>query len=518
MNEIIKDLLKGLIGVFIAVFLPKHIFIIIREFIFFGVKSIFKLWKLNALICLLCLIYFKTMLTNSINQYYLVISLFLLLFFISFIVSCFIFYKKLNVDNSLIVYGCFSSKEKEYLILDLDAENINDRLIHNCKEINRNNFILKSGILRLSFIEFPKFLPILLGYRGTKNMFDKFINTQKHISSLYFIRDINDQKLTTVLNFESLNFTNPELLNNLTALLNKISNEKVLDIKEIAEVNLKLFVLVFSQTFLDMFIQNNDFDNANSIIEDDEKILREIKEQLELNFGTEYQEFNNFSNIWSSYLDRNKAVILLEQNQFKGAITYIFNSIRLNPYYPYFNYETFKSNFSKRYAIELSYSLESNAKELESETETEENKNDFVKLRQRLSESIASRDAELNTNVVLEIIKRDENKISLEFLENELKKLDNENPVILLIKSDIVKYLPDNTEKVNQIYFGRIDESINYLNKLVEIDNNFPIIKTKIGALIMCKALQSGNKTEIENGTKLWSEGMHFMTELGFKL
>jgi len=514
MNEIIKDFAKGLIGAFIVVFLPKHIFILIREFIIFGIKSIFKFWILNIFItAIFYLCYLKTNYFAKVDSYLLEIALIVLLFCISYVVRFFSFYRKLNIQNSLFVYGCFSSKEKEYLILDLDAENINDRLNTKCEEIKRNNFIFKSNTLRLSFIEFPKFLPILLGYRGTKKIFDKFISKKKHISSLYFIRDINDLKLTTTLNFDSLNFTNPELLNNLSALLDKISNEKLLDIIEITEINLKLYILVFGQTFLDSFIQNKDFDSSTLIIQDSETILYDIKEQLELKFENGYQEFKNFHEIWSSYLYRNKAVILLEQKQYKGAITHIFNSIRLNPYYPYSNYETFKTNYVKRYGLELSFSIEKITKEQEIES-----KNDFVKLRDKINESIVSKDAELNTNVVLRIIEMDEDAVSLEFLEQELNNLDNRNPAVLLIKSEVIKYLPDNTEKVNRIYYGRIEESIGFLNKLIEIDNNFPMIKSKIGSLIMTRAFHTGNETEIEKGVKLWSEGMHFMTELGFKI
>lgn len=512
MNEILINIGKGIIGIIIAVFLPKQIFISIREFIVFGLKSILKYWKYNFLFILLSFfIYFKTTLLNEIDISHLIFALAVLILIFSIIFSFVSIYLKLNKQNSLMIYGCYSSKEKEYLFLDLDAELINDKLIRECENLNNNLFILKSKTLSLDFLEFPKFIPIILGYRGTTRFFEKFISNNKHISSLYFIRDVTDQRILTNLNYNQNNFVNAELITLLTSLQDKISYEKI-DIKVIAVINLKLYVLVFGQSFLDYFVNSNDYKNSNRILEDTEKILLEVKGQIEQNITNELKEFKDFFNIWSSYIDRYKAILLIEQDELKGAISYIINSIQLNPYYPYSNYHTFKTNFSKRYGIELSYSIEGTSKEFEVDEI-----NDFEKIREQLSESIVSKEAEFNTKIVQEIIRRDDKQLFLKYLEIELKVLDNSNPAILLLKSDILKYLPDGTEKINEIYYGRIDETISLLNEIIKIDNKFPIINAKIGSLMMSKAIHNGNEKDIENGIKIWTEGMHFLTELGFK-
>lgn len=512
MNDILKDIGKGLIGIIIVVFLPKQIFISIREFIVFGLKSIVKFWKINCFLALLSIfVYYKTTSLGKTNILHFVFISATLILLVSVIFSFVSIYLKLNKQNSLMIYGCYSSKEKEYLFLDLDAELVNDRLIKECEQLNNKLFVLRSNILSLDFLEFPKFIPIILGYRGTIRLFEKFIANKRHISSLYFIRDVSDQKILTNLNYDQTNFVNPELMSLLISLQNKISNEKI-DIKEIAIINLKLNVLIFGQSCLDYFVHSKDYKNSNTIIEDTERILLEINEQIERNITNELKEFKDFFNIWSSNIDRYKAIVLLEQDELKGAISYIISSIKLNPYYPYSNYQTFKTNFSKRYGIELSYSIEKMSKDIELGDE-----NDFEEIRRQLSNSIVSKDAEFNTKIIQEIISKDIKKSSLAYLENELKTLDSSNPAILLLKSDIIKYLPDGTEKVNEIYFGRIDETVSILNEINKFDNKFPIINAKIGSLMMIKAFHNENEKDIENAIKIWSEGIHFLTELGFK-
>lgn len=512
MIDIFKDLGKGLIGILIAVFLPKQIFISVREFIIFGFKSIIKHWKFNSVLVLISiLINFKTIIFDKFEKLLIIVFVFIFIYIFSIIINLISFYLKLTTNNSLIVYGCYSSKDKEYLFLDLDAELINDRIIKECEILKKKIFILNTKFINLAFIEFPKFIPILFGYRGTTKIFDRFILNKKHISSLYYIRDISDQKIITKLNYSESNFFNGELNSILDSLQNRISNENI-DIKEISIINLKLYVLVFGQSFLDIFLNAKNYQGANKILEDSEKILLEINEQINKNVVVEIKEFKDFFNYWSSYIDRYKAIILIEQDELKGAITYILNSIKLNPYYPYNNYETFKINFSKRYGLELSYSIEEVSNDMEIE-----NINDFEKIREQISNSIVAKYAEFNSKILLEIIKRDDKQNSLEYLEKELKKLDDNNSAILLLKSDILKYLPDDTKKINKIYYGRIDESILNLNKILALDNNFPIIKAKIGSLMMIKSFCNGNEEDIENGIKILTEGMHFLTELGFK-
>lgn len=64
----------------------------------------------------------------------------------------------------------------------------------------------------------------------------------------------------------------------------------------------------------------------------------------------------------------------------------------------------------------------------------------------------------------------------------------------------------------------RFDASINLLKEALKLDSEFPIIHTKLGILIMLKGMHFENDRLIEEGIKEYIEGMHIMTELGFKV
>jgi hypothetical protein len=512
MIEILKDAWKAIVGLLIVVFLPKQIFIAFREFVLFGFKSVVKYWIVNFLTSvLIAILYFKTVLFNGIDFVYLIIALISLIFICSTFFHLISIYLKLNKNNSLVIYGSYSSKEKEYLFLDLDAELLNDRLKRESEQLNRNSFVLKSNIINLTFIELPKFTPIILGYRGTIRLFEKFVLKRKHLSSLYFLRDVSDQKILTNIVEEPSNFINGDLPPNLIALQNKISNEKI-DIKEIAVINLKLYVLVFGQTYLDSFLVTKDYNTVKDILDDTEKLLLEIKEQIEQNVNSEIKEFTEFNTFWKSNILRYRAILLIEQDELRGAISYTINAIKLNPYYPYSNYETFKINFTKRYGVELSYSIESKFKEMEVEGET-----DFDAIRARITNTIVARDSEFNTKLLLEVIRKDTKQQHLKFLEEELKTLDSTNIAVLLLKSDVLKILPDETEKVQEVYLGRIEEIVSTLYEILALDGSFALVKTKVGSLHMSRGFHTDDEVEVEKGLKIWTEGMHFLTELGFK-
>ena len=508
--EILKTFSNEIIGIsvagIVAVFLPKKAFIFLKEFVLFGARAILKHWKLN--IVTLYFIIDGSLAFNS----QMIITLLLILFPISVIADFYSISMKLNTKASLIVYGCFSTKDKEYLITDLDAENINENLLQKIKEIKERHFIFQSNKLDLNFIEIPKFLPLLLGYKGIKKLFEKYLNNGKQISSLFFI-NTNEKQLIPKLNYNPKNFAaGTEEFSCITSLLKQLSNNRAFTLQEVAEITFNIYILIFSQVLLNIFINNKDFSSANSVIEDNEKLLLELNQQIKITNINEISEFVIFNNFWKSHLYRYRAILLLEQGQFIGSAEYIIKAIQLNPYYPYANYEIFKVNFIKRYSLELTYSVEDKTNEL-----GVENPNNLNMLRAKIQESISFKEIELNSEILLNIIKKDQQNIAIKFIENQLTNLNSENPAILLIKADVCKYLPDNSPKINQIYYGRIDEAVSYLNKIIELDNNFTFIKTKIGALLINKSLHTKNVEEIEAAIKTYSEGKHFLTEVGFK-
>jgi|GEM_PF-2872217 hypothetical protein len=510
-SNILKDLFKGILGILIAVFLPKQIFICIREVILFCFRSLINSWIVAISVTIFCIGIYYWLPYQFLLKEFIIVS-FLIILLACSLTELFKLHKHLSKKGSIVIYGCFSTRDKEYLLIDVDAEGINEILKEECKYLKANHFVFKKGILNLEFISLPKFIPLLLGYRGSKKFFENFINKGKHVVSLHFIRNISDQQLVTSLNYNIEYFANGQFLKQVDTLIDKISNEKNLGQREVASINLKFLVLIFSQSFLDYVIDNGQHSDAQVIVEESDQLLNDLKATFTRN-QIEISEADDFFNIWKSYINRHRAIVLLEQNELRGAATYLISAIKLNPYYPYFNYHTFKDNYTKRYGIELSYSIEKMSKILDTNTD-----NDFDKVRNKIREGIISIDADFNHNLLLQIIAKDQKGINYNHIEQELLKLENDNIATMLIKAEVLKYLPDGSEKINEAYSGRLDGVIELLKEIALRDSSFSVIHSKIGSLLMNKLMLNPDESKMKEAMDLWVNGMHFLTELGFSI
>ncbi len=106
------------------------------------------------------------------------------------------------------------------------------------------------------------------------------------------------------------------------------------------------------------------------------------------------------------------------------------------------------------------------------------------------------------------------------YAEDEIEKYKKLNIQKLkeeLTKNEVIKYIKKGTEKFNEMYVDRFDDCISILRETVKLDNDFPLLHTKLGIMIMMKGMHFKSEKLIEEGANEYKKGMHFMTELGFK-
>lgn len=512
MNEILKDILKGLAGLGLTLLLPKYILFSIREILKFGIKSIVKIWYVSlCIITISIFIWYNIEVGKYIDPFTFIVLTFSTIFLTTFLIYL---HKSLKVNykgmNSAI-YGCYSVKEQEYLQVDIDAESINQKLKQICQKYNSTIFIFKTGLLQLNYIEFPKFISTLLGYEGINSKIQKRVLSKTHVFAIHYFREIGEQKLLIELNYNKTDFSNPEFVEKVIAIFNIISEKSNLSNLGIVEISIKFLTLIFSQTLIDYLIDSKDYGKIHTTLEDVEKLLEEIREEtLQLNIEQNNKEFTNFYSTWKSVVERYKAILLIEENQISGAVKYIFKSITTNPYYPYDNYESFKKNYTKKYAISYTYAKEETDPILEVT-----NLKDYNLAREKLADQIESFDATFNTEIILEIIRLNKTKEIIKLIEMNLDRLDKSNPALLLLKSDIIKHLPKGNKKFNEIYILRFDDCIDPIKDLLLIDKDFPLMHMKLGGLLSCKGINYDNKILIKQGMEEWKKGIHLYTELG---
>lgn len=517
MPKFTDEIITGLAVFVLSIFLPKHIVTFFRELIKFTFNSLIKYWYLTLLISgIIIFINFKTKyLYLGLFTSYKFIFIFILLVII--LVSIFSLLKELLKrfePISIAIYGCFSVKENEYITIDIDSESLNDKIEKITKEINTTFYSYRNNYIKINNVILPKFLPILLGNRGFNKFLRKRVTKTKHLATLHFIRDVNKQNIQVIINYDKENLSNLEPISNAEKLINNLSSNNDLNSSKIIDLTVKVYLLLFGQSITDLFYNEGNYKDVHYILDDTEKLIANIRNDAESLTITLKSSVDNFLNFWTSYVNRYKAILLLEQNQLIGAIQYIIKSIKLNPYFPYDNYISLKHDFTKKYGIDLSVSLNESNKLFE--TDIDKKANDNVK--NELLKQVKFAETSFSYEIIKSILKNDNSEKTIELILTEFNTLDNNNPFILLAKSEVIKYMKKGTEKFNEIYVERFDEIIELLRDIIKLDSDFPIIYTKLGIMIAMKGMHLGDEQLIEEGMKEYTKGMHFLSELGFEI
>jgi tetratricopeptide (TPR) repeat protein len=515
MTKLAEILLTGLVTLFLTIFLPKQVVTLIREIIKFVFNSLFNYWYLILLLIGVSLYFnFRTnyvYLGGNTSLKFNILNLILVLIIIPIVAFIKKFYKKYKPLN-IAIYGCYSVKENEYLTIDIDSECLNDQIVGIIKDVSSNIFTYRTNIIKINNILIPKFIPILLGYNGFNKLIKKRVVSKKHLASLHFIRDINKQNVIAIINYNKDDLTNIEPIKNAEKLINNISLDLNLNSSKSIVLSLKIFGLLFGLTIIDLMIESKQLENAHYLLDDIEKLIEELKNEATDISEKQNKNIDEFLMFWLGHVERYKAILLIDQKQFSGAVQHIMKSIKLNPYYPYDNYISLKQDITKKYGIELVPAVNENNKILETGIPDEVNN----KVKDNLMGQVKFIKTTFNYEIIKEIILKANSKEIEDLLIYELESLDKKNPFVLYTKCEAIKYIKKGEEKFNAMYVDRFDDCINFLNEILLLDTDFPLIYTKLGTMLIMKGVHFGNDKLIEEGSEKYKKGIHIMTELGF--
>ncbi|WP_035645940.1 hypothetical protein [Flavobacterium sp. ASV13] len=516
MSKFIDEIFVGIATFVLTVFLPKRLIVFLRELIKFIFLAIIKYWYVSILLIgLVFLINDKTdckYLDQFFSKTFLLITLISVLLIVPIIALLIQFFKNYKSFN-VAYYGAFTVKENEYLTIDLDSENLNERFEKITALISRNHYSYKNNLITVNVVNVPKFIVILLGANRFNKFVQKRIASKKHLSTIHFIRDINKQNLTVVINFDDKGLSNTVVVENAENLIGSLCSDSSVNNLKIIDISAKIYFLLFGQILTDKMIDSKKFAEVHYLLDDTEKLLLEIS-HISTDLGDKNKNLIvDFINFWKSYIERYRAILLIEQDQFFGAIQHIMKSIELNPYFPYHDYQTLKQDYTKKYGISLIPSI----RETVSELGLEDDENDNENIKNSLEQQVQFAETTFNYEIVKEILRRENTEKIRNSLINEFSKLDKNNPFILLTIAEVIKHIEKGTEKFNEIYIDRIDETINLLNDILKLDNDFPLIHTKIGLLSVFKGVHFDNEAIIEKGLEEYEKGVYYMSKLGFK-
>lgn len=512
MKEIYKYLISGGVTLVLSVFLPKNVLIAIREFFKFLVQSILKLWWAVLMLLMVPFVFRQRGGVDSLGTEFWLFYCIVIFIFVATVALILELKQKFKPLN-LGIYGCYSVKESEYLTSDMDSEFLNQQIGDTVKSVGSRFYIYKRGYIRIHQVKLPKFIPILLGSQGLERFIRRRTNYRNHFATLYFIRNISNHKLSVFLNCSEENVTHAEATEKVTTLLNNLSSDVELSFGRMVQICTKIYLLVFGQIFIDFMLMAQKFKEVHYLLDDSIKLISEIKSDLTVVGKRNQQQAEKFLNFWLAYLERYRSIVFIEQKEYKAAVDHIFRSIKLNPYYPYESYDELKEDYVKKYGIGLSTSLISTNEELDNAKDNEQ----IASTAEELSGQVKYRDATFNDEIIKEIMRRNDTDLIIQLIEDRLNKLDDNDPFQLLMKAEVIKYLRKGEAKINEMWVDRVDESIQALRKIIELEPGFTFIKTKLGSILWLKGIHYNNERMIEEGLKEWSEGMHYMSELGFR-
>ncbi|MFZ4740908.1 MAG: hypothetical protein ACOYLE_07060 [Bacteroidales bacterium] len=516
MSKFIEATIVAVVAFLTAVFLPKNLVAFVRELTKFIFTSIFKNWYFTVIITGLFFYFnFKTDYTyfGQFTSYKFILTVIIIVSTVVTIVALLKEIYKNYKPINIALYGCFSVKENEYLTIDIDSENLNEKIKIVTEKVTDNLFSYRNNLIKTNNIIIPKFIPIVLGHNGLNKFIKRRVDAKKHLATLHFIKDINKQNVSVIINYDKDNLTNTNPIVNAEQLINNLSSDNDLNCSKTIELSVKIYLLLFGQSLTDLMLNGKDLSNIHYILDDTEKLITEIRNDTSNFSETHKKEVEHFLNFWTSYIQRYKAILLIEQKQFVGAVQHIVKSIKFNPYFPYDSYVSLKHDFTKKYGIALASTLNETNKILE--TNIDDKATDKVKA--ELMKQVQFAETSFNYEIIKGILQNDNSKEIGDLLISEIDKLDKSNPFILLTKNEVIKYIKKGTEKFNEIYVDRFDECINILRETIKFDSEFPLLNTKLGMMIMMKGMHYKNEQLIEEGAIIYKKGIHFMVELGFK-
>jgi len=509
MTEKIYEILIPLAVIIIGgIFLPKQVFKFFRELILFIFNSIFKFWYLSLLLLGISL-FLKFSNYLQFENLEILLIIFSAIFLISSL-NFIIIFKRKNSNPNIAFYGCYSIKERKYLSNDIDSEILDERTSKVVESISKNHFIYKNNFIDTDFIHLPKFYTNVLGLKKLNNLVSKRIS-KRHLASLHFVRNISEQTVYAHINFNNGQLANSEHINEETEIINDISSNSKINNNKKVELIVKIYCMIFSQSFNDFLLGNEMYKELHYVTDDNLKLLNSISTDFkELELSEKYNEFIDF---WISSNYRYKSLSLFEQEEYSGSIDYVFKTLEINPYYPYRNYIELKQDYTKIYGSQLAPSI-IGAKEMLDIDTNEDSINDS----KSILESQSKYPSIPYTYIILELIlRKKQSKEIRESVEKGFDKLDNDNPFILLSKSETFKHMKKGKEKYNEIYVKRFDDCIKILEKIRLLDSEFTLIRTKLGIMKVLKAMHNDDEELLEEGMKEWKAGAHFIKELGLE-
>lgn len=424
------------------------------------------------------------------------------------LISLSIEFKSFSKKPTLLYFGSYHDNDNSYLNKNIKTEKIDSMVEQEIEFFERNSYLVKMGFIRIESIQVPRFFTLINSYKSLNKILRKLI-TNNRVFGFSFIIESESILYKSYLNINKS--SNSTVFNENIEVIQGVLDSSNISQNVKFNLTLKINFMTLSQSFNDLFIDVNDISSLKHSLEDNFKLISTVKNDIEKNNISSIKavEFVNF--LETSYY-RYYAILMFKQKNYEIGIKKIFDCIKLNAYFPYDNYNDFKRHFATRYYVEI-LPLLLNEENQDSDFYVEVMSTHDILL-SRLEDNVIL----FNIDIFKDFIEiKDLSEVHIELIEIKLEELDD-NVANLLFKSEVLKFLPQGTERIMNIYVDRIEACIIALQRIIEIDPSFPLIHQKIGFLKLMYSLSKDDESLVQEATHSLKIGFDEIRNLGVSL
>jgi len=478
----------------INLFTPIRFLKFIKEFFIYVVRSLFRYWiyffTASATIC--SLYYFSNALKVLASCWYYILLVPVLFTTIMALIDD--FKRKKNTKQfTAAEMECVYVTENDHFEKKMVTEKLNEDSKLRIKDLFKNSFPFLIGLANYRLIRFPKFYYYLLSPNKLNSLIKRKVDSGEVQCVLLPLIDEKTSKITFIFFSKEGTFNNIKVIHDLTEIASRIE-VKERDLENFIENIMSFYQSVVAHGFMDMTIDANSFTEAHRLLDENQQNINRSLNTIK-NYATVESKtlLNDIEEMWNCEIERYRAIVYMLTENYNSALIYIFKAIKLCPYYPFSNYQSWKEELIKTYVISFAKALETAQTEFDLESGNSSDEIDSAI--QSITSQLSFPGIKSYTDLIIEINNRAESSEIATEIERYLQTTICESPMQEYIKGEVNKFLPLEGDMYDELYMGRIDSSQKFFEKVIEIDLFFPAINNKIGALMMIKQIGQG-KTE----------------------
>ncbi len=506
---------------FFSVLIPKRFWKFFTEFILYMLSAALQYWKITLVLYVLVGLLISTLKIEHATWY--VLS-FLLLFPVA--IATIIQLSRDFAEEPISEIPQFGELECVF-ISDKDHFEVNftsKSLLANSKRridyLANSISIFGDGFFNYNFITYPKFYYYLISPQHLNNLIQKKVS-QNYLSILQVTVNALNFKVDVKFNVNVDLYSNVKPFQDLEEIFSRVDLRSEKHLEAFIEDVSQFYKAVIAHGFLDMLLNGEHFEKAHQLIDENHKIINNALVRLREYVSDEsIPKVNELEKFWECEFERYRGITFALSENFIQAVVHLFKAIKLNPYYPFSDYTAWKGETIKAYAIELSSSYSKISEELEDTELDKEDESEWKQLDYNMLSQVSKLEfpgAVSYISLITNILEQAEAESINKLVEEKLQTNFCESPMQNYIRGEVLKYLPKGTEKIEKLYIDRLGEIIQQFEKVIEIDDDFPLIHSKYGTMLLFKEFSQGTNN-YDLSMIHFKKGLEFFSKFGFNM